>query len=87
MASMANRRVRAVALAVCLLIVPGVASAAPPSNDAFGQATQIDSLPFTGHANNTSATVQADEPAPNCNSQIDHTVWWRFDAASAANLV
>ena len=58
-----------------------------PSNDAFSHAAVISSLPFTGHSDTTSATVQSEEPKPSCSDRLKRSVWWRFTAAGAAHLL
>jgi hypothetical protein len=77
----------AVLLGVVGLTAPVVALAAPV-NDNFGHATAISALPFRGHSDTTSATVQAGEPKPSCDdSALKRSVWWRFKATAAAHLL
>jgi len=58
------------------------ALAAPPSNDDFGSATVIGSLPFNDSVDNTEATNETDEPIF-CSSS-PQTVWYSFTPISNA---
>ena len=70
------------------LLAVSTASAAPAS-DTFAHATPINSLPFNGATNDTSATVQASEPTPSCYTGNDYSasVWWHYTPATAVKLV
>ena len=63
-----------------LLLQPATASAAPPPNDDFGNATIISSLPFSHTVENSEATIEADEPG-NC-ANATQTVWYSFTPSS-----
>ena len=60
---------------------------APPANDAFGHATLVGSLPSTSSSDTTSATLQASEPTPSCDSGISGSVWWRYNATASRHLL
>lgn len=60
------------------LLVPGVAQAAPPPNDDFGQATPIGALPFTTTQAVVEATHAADDP-DNCYA-YQLSVWFTYTA-------
>ena len=78
----------AVVLVTAVLLLPASSVlASPPSNDAFAHASAISSLPFTGHANTASATLQSDEPTPSCQDQLAGSVWWRYTASKAQHLL
>jgi PKD repeat protein len=52
---------------------------APPSNDDFADATPLTSVPFSGSADTTAATVEAGEPVPACPYGASAgTVWYAF---------
>jgi PKD repeat protein len=61
-------------LGAVAVVVPATASAAPPSNDAFADASAITSLPFSDAVDITEATVESGEPQ-NC-SYTPQTVWY-----------
>jgi hypothetical protein len=68
------------ALTLALLGLSGTpASAAPPANDDFDQATAIGSRPFTDSLNTSEATLAGDDPY--CSDE-DDTVWYSFTPAS-----
>ena len=67
------------ALAAAALLIPATASAAPPTNDDFANATVIDpsSLPFSGSVNVTDATSESGEPG--CTGPPDsRSVWYDY---------
>jgi hypothetical protein len=77
--------------AVMLVPVTGSASAQPPSNDTFADATVISSLPFSDTVNTTQATTDATdaEAATACGEggiTLSATVWYAF-TPSADQLV
>src|SRR5262249_37836323 len=72
----------ATALVAGALFVPATASAAPPTNDDFANATVISSLPFSDTVDVTDATSQASEP--NCTSPPDSRSAW-YDYTPAAD--
>lgn len=82
------RRVRLV-LAVMLIVsgllatTAGAASAAAPSNDRFGQATVISSLPFSDQVDTTEAT--RGDADPNCVDD-GHTVWYSFSPSASGEI-
>ncbi len=81
------RRMRswvAVAVAAAML-APGSALAAPPPNDDRAAAQLIPSVPATVTGTTVEATRAPDDP-PNCASFAD-TVWYRFDATAARELL
>ncbi|UOZ05334.1 PKD domain-containing protein [Amycolatopsis sp. WQ 127309] len=72
-----------VAALTAVLLAPGVAHAAPPSNDDFGSATAVTALPFTASQDVTESTKAADDPAP-CGTYTTWTVWYDYTAAADA---
>ena len=72
----------AVAGALALsLSLPGVASAAPPSNDAYADATGVASFPFDEQVEMWEATSETGETATCDNSyNMDRSVWYRVTA-------
>ena len=78
--------------ALVAFVLPGVAQAAPPGNDAFVDATAVtEPLPFTDAQDTSEATLEVGEPAlgDECGSSVDHTVWYSYapsaDATVSAN--
>lgn len=65
------------------LLVPGVAHAAPPSNDDFGSATAVTALPFKATQDAREATKATDDPTP-CNTYTTWSVWYDFTAPADA---
>jgi hypothetical protein len=59
------------------VLTPGVAHAAPPSNDDFDNAQTITALPFTGQVDATEATNSPDDPA-SCTGDSRPSVWYRY---------
>lgn len=63
------------------------ASAAPPSNDNFANAMVISSLPFDDWNNTVEATLESDEPVPNCGfSSIESTIWYVFTPSTNGSV-
>jgi hypothetical protein len=64
-----------------LATVPAVAQAAPPANDDFADAQDVQ---LTDHVTGTNvdATVEQDEPDPLADDETGHSVWYRFVAAA-----
>ncbi|MFI9382259.1 PKD domain-containing protein [Kutzneria sp. NPDC052558] len=67
--------------AVTVLLTPGVANAATPSNDDFDSATAVTALPFTSAQDNTQATTAADDPT-SCYPSIRASVWYDYTPAA-----
>lgn len=76
-------------LALAVVSAGSVASAAPPSNDAFASATAVTALPYTdGPVSNAEATLEPGEPSPSCvNRHEGHTIWYAFTPATAGDVV
>jgi hypothetical protein len=71
----------AVVTAVALgMITPGVAHAAPPSNDDFDASAPITALPFTAQVDRTEATRAPDDPANCVQRPADGSVWFHHTA-------
>ncbi|MFC6091731.1 PKD domain-containing protein [Saccharothrix lopnurensis] len=74
-------RTRAVTVVTAVLVLaglsPGVAWAAPPSNDDFDDATAISALPFTIDMDLSEATAAADDPQV-CTTESLPTVWFDY---------
>nr|WP_225958112.1 PKD domain-containing protein [Amycolatopsis lexingtonensis] len=68
------------------LLVPGVAHAAPPSNDDFDQATAITALPFTAQQDTSEATRAVDDPSWCQSSDVRASVWFRYTATADGYL-
>lgn len=64
------------AVASATLVIPAMASATPPINDNFANATVIDSLPFSESLAVGEATAEPDEPSV-CIG-LPHSVWYRY---------
>jgi hypothetical protein len=60
------------------LVLPGVASAAPPSNDDFGASTVVPALPFTTQTDTSEATKADDDSAWCQYNAIGGTVWFSY---------
>jgi len=65
------------------LLAPGVAHAAAPSNDDFGSATAVTTLPFTASQDVREATKAPDDPTP-CNTYTTWSVWYDYTATADA---
>lgn len=58
----------------------------PPANDNFSSATQITTLPFTGTADTTAATLEPGEPAPCTFPPLAGSVWYAFTPATTESV-
>jgi hypothetical protein len=66
------------AAAIAVLLTP-VASAAPPANDDFDNATTITALPASVSVDMAEATAAGDDPTMSCNPDAPpFTVWYAF---------
>lgn len=68
-----------------LQLLPRVALAAPPVNDAFADAVVAsDPLPFTDSVSTTEATLEPGEPRLGdvCGFGVRHTVWYQYTPAA-----
>lgn len=73
--------VTAAAAVALTALTPGVAHAAPPSNDAFAGAAPLTTVPATAEAELAEATVEPGEPDPSCSPyQEAPSVWFAFTA-------
>ncbi|MCX2949565.1 PKD domain-containing protein [Lentzea sp. NEAU-D7] len=78
---MPSARSLAVAAAVLLgVLVPGVAQAAPPSNDDFDSATVVGSLPYAVEQDTTESTKASDDPAGCRGYSVPGSAWFRYTA-------
>lgn len=68
------------------LLVPGVAHAAPPSNDDFDQAAAVTALPFAAQLDTGEATKATDDPAWCQSYDVRGTVWFRYTATADGYL-
>lgn len=68
-----------VAVAVTAVLAPGVAQAAPPSNDDFDNATTITAVPSETATTTAEATRAPDDPT-SCESYFSNTAWLRYTA-------
>jgi hypothetical protein len=77
----------AVVAAVALgTITPGVAHAAPPTNDDFDSSTAMTSLPFTAQVDRSEATAGADDPRNCAGGSAEGTVWFSHTATESGFL-
>jgi Ca2+-binding RTX toxin-like protein len=74
------------------IVLPGVAHAGGPANDAFASATTVtEPLPYADSTNTTGATLESGEPSlgDHCGDGVRKTVWYSFtpsaDTVVAAN--
>ncbi|MEU0531639.1 PKD domain-containing protein [Amycolatopsis tolypomycina] len=72
--------------AVFALLVPGVAHAAPPSNDDFDQAVAVTALPFAAQLDTGEATKATDDPSWCQPYSVRGTVWFRYTATADGYL-
>src|SRR5260221_2415577 len=86
MSNQARRRFSMVVAVVGLIVSAGprAASASPPANDNFVDATAITSLPFTDSGDLSGTTTEPGEPI-SCIYQ-PQTVWYAFTASSAGAI-
>ena len=80
------------ACSALLLVRPVTATAAPPANDFFADATPVtEPLPFADSTDTRGATLEPDEPRleDQCGSAVGKSVWYSYaptaDAIVAAN--
>lgn len=66
------------AIAALAVVLPGVAQAAPPSNDDFDAATVISALPFSVQTDTSEATGASDDAGWCQGRDIGGTVWFSF---------
>ena len=69
-------------LAAGIVLVPGNAHAAAPSNDNFADRTAV-TLPFTDSQDTTNATEEVGEPQPDCGYGVGKTVWYEYVPTSS----
>lgn len=76
-----------VLLAIVALVLgsTAIAFADAPSNDNFADATQLGSVPSSGNADTSEATLEANEPIP-CTGYSFNSVWWAFTAPEAGSF-
>jgi hypothetical protein len=79
------------ALALAMLLIPVTASATPPPNDDFNNATVITGLPFSNSVDMSEATVAPDDPLPSCADPAigngPGTVWYSLTLNHDAGIV
>lgn len=73
-----------VAALTAVVLVPGVAQAAPPSNDDFDNATPL-TLPYAEEVDLREATAAPDDPGA-CFPLRSNTVWYSFTSAQDTTL-
>ena len=66
------------AVAALAVVLPGVAQAAPPSNDDFDASTIISALPFSAQMDTSEATGASDDAGWCQGPDIGGTVWFSF---------
>jgi hypothetical protein len=66
-------------MAVATVLFPGIANAAPPSNDDIDTATAITALPFRATEDTTQATKAADDPTT-CYFHGQRSTWFDYTA-------
>ncbi|MCP2250348.1 PKD domain-containing protein [Lentzea aerocolonigenes] len=71
------RSLAVVTAALMGVLVPGVAHAAPPSNDDFSTSTQVTTLPFSDTQDIGGATRAADDPTW-CQTSVERSVWYSY---------
>lgn len=71
------RSLAVVTAALMGVLVPGVAHAAPPSNDDFSTSTQVTALPFSDTQDISGATRAADDPSW-CQTSVERSVWYSY---------
>jgi hypothetical protein len=79
------------AVAMGIILLPGIAQAAPPPNDDFAARETIAALPFSDSVDTTEATFETGEPDPGdepyfCGFNVTNTVWYQFTPSSSAVL-
>ena len=73
----------AASAACATLLWPGVASAAPPANDAFSDAAAVGAMPSSAVVDLAETTTEPGEPA---FCLVGGTAWYRIDPAEARTL-
>jgi hypothetical protein len=73
-------------LAVLSAPVAPPASAGAPSNDTFGHALKIGSLPYHHEESTRHAKAQGSDPEPSCSSKMAHTVWFTLKRGSDTSI-
>jgi hypothetical protein len=53
----------------------------PPDNDGFGDATEVNPLPFRDTGDNLNATATSD-PLTSCGFGVGHSVWFKYTASN-----
>lgn len=74
------RSIAAVVVVALGIVTPGVAHAAPPSNDDIGAATPITTLPFTAQQSLAEATTASDDPGACDGYSPRGSVWFSHTA-------
>ncbi|HEU5470998.1 MAG TPA: PKD domain-containing protein [Actinophytocola sp.] len=69
-----------VALVVTGVVLPGVAQAAPPTNDEVGASTVVEALPFAVQQDTGEATEATDDPFWCQGFNVGGTVWFSYTA-------
>jgi PKD repeat protein len=68
-------------------LLPGVAHAAPPDNDAFAAATPLTTVPATGEVALAEATAEPGEPSPSCSTPNGApSAWFAFTAPRTESI-
>lgn len=80
-----RRRARVATIATAAVgltaLLPGVAHAAPPANDAFAGATPLTTVPAAAEVALTEATAEPGEPDPSCSPSTGApSAWFAFTA-------
>lgn len=79
--------VAVVAAVASTALAPGVAHAAPPSNDAFAAAAPLATVPATAEAELVEATAEPGEPDPSCSPYTEApSVWFAFTAPRTESI-
>jgi hypothetical protein len=66
---------------IAILLAPGAAAAAKPTNDLYRSATTVSALPFSETLSTTAATMESGEPA-SCGLPV-HSAWYTYRAPTA----
>jgi len=75
----------AATLTVAVPTGPAASAVAAPSNDAFGSAVDLTTVPASRNGSNSGATLEPGEPTP-CG-EIGATVWYRLTTSADVNVV
>ncbi|HYQ64510.1 hypothetical protein [Actinophytocola sp.] len=68
-------------------LLPGVASAAPPDNDAFAGATPLTTVPAAAEVALAETTAEPGEPNPSCGSSSGApSAWFAFTAPRTESI-